>query len=89
MEERLAEFADVAFALELDAELLADGAGAAVAADQICRANRFLSPSAVRRWPMTRRVLLEGSQLAAEADGDVGQRFRGRSAAAARGCTAR
>jgi len=33
--ERLTELEDVAFARELDAELPADGAGAAVAADQV------------------------------------------------------
>ena len=41
-EKRLAQLADIAFALQADAELLADGAGAAVASDQIRGANRFV-----------------------------------------------
>ena len=42
-EKRLAQLADISFALQADAELLADGAGAAVAADEIRGANRFVA----------------------------------------------
>ena len=53
--QRLAELQDVAFAGQLDAELLADGAGAAVAADQVFRGDRSRSCrasliSAVTDW---------------------------------------
>ena len=40
-EKRLPQFADISFALQLNAELFADGAGAAVASDQIGGPNRF------------------------------------------------
>ena len=41
-EKRLAQLADISFALQWNAKLLANGAGAAVASDQIRGTHRFL-----------------------------------------------
>ena len=77
LEDHLHQVADAALALELDAELLAHPAGAAVAAHQI--AGRAASRAAVkgaRRHRHALGVLHEVHQLAAVADGDVGRRLR-------------
>src|SRR5207253_11522483 len=75
-EERLAEGSDPAVALHADAELLADRARPAVAADQVAGADDRLGPAG---QPQPGRdgggVLLERLQRAAEADADRGQRL--------------
>src|SRR5215216_7240611 len=65
-EERLTELHDVGFALESDAELLAHGAGAAIAADEIKRPDRRVRAIAVPDLRMNTVVVLrEGDELAA------------------------
>ncbi len=68
VEKRLPQLSNVAFALQLDAKLLSNGAGASIASDKIRRSNglvRAFGRTDVRRYGIA--ILREGRQFAAEA----------------------
>ena len=74
--ECLAQFQQIAFAAQRNAELLAHRAGAAVAADHIGRAHRFGRAVGIARGDGNAvRILRRRNEFAAVADRDAGQRL--------------
>src|SRR5882672_10845941 len=80
VEKRLPQLSNVAFALQLDAELLSNGAGASVASDQIRRSNGVvgaIARSHMRCYGIA--ILRERRQFAAETHFHVRERLHNRS----------
>ena len=63
-EQRLTELHQVGFALQLDAELPAHGTAAAIAADEVVRAQRHITLFGLELCAHRAGVLLEGYELA-------------------------